>query len=254
MKNSMLKALYLAAVAAVFAGSVYVLRGGPDETRGNVRVLSRLDEYTTSNPTTTNTIPAFLMLPGKIGVLSIEAAPAPEAIPAGAATPAPGAAPSSPPAAATAPPASTVAGAKPSTPSTSSPGAIATPAAGAEPPVEPVADAPIPVSAIKPINEAELQKGFCTATLPRLVRQQYPGTYDDIPDADLEKQLLKLHPDYKGRLCVLPVWIAAKPHDIVKYEVSRDALAIPQTVWLWSGLIAAGFAVALLVAYRRLSD
>ncbi|OFW27218.1 MAG: hypothetical protein A3H97_22910 [Acidobacteria bacterium RIFCSPLOWO2_02_FULL_65_29] len=259
-----LKAGFVTAVAAVFAGSVLLLRGGAAETGGEIRVLSRLDEYTrASNPSIANTIPTFLMQAGRTGILPPPTAPAPDATlapgaPTATAPPAtapPATAPpaAAPPAAAppaAAPPAAAALGTGTGTP----PGAPAPAPAGGEQPAGPVPEAPIPVSAVRPLDEVELQKGFCTATLSRLVRQQYPGTYDGIPDAQLEKTLLKQRPEYKGRLCILPVWIDADPHDIVKYEVRQDVAAIPQVVWLWSGLIAAGFAVAGIVAYKRLSD
>lgn len=248
-----LKAGFVAAVAAVFAGSVLLLRGGAAETGGEIRVLSRLDEHTrASNPSIANTIPTFLMQAGRTGILPPPTPPTPDASP----TPT------------GAPPATTAPAAVAATPSTTgAPTASAAPAADGLPrggpasatspaggalPAEPTPETPIPISAVRPLDEVELQKGFCTATLPRLVRQQYPGTYDGIPDAQLEKILLKQRPEYKGRLCVLPVWIDADPHDIVKYEVSQDVAAIPGTVWLWSGLIAAGFAGAGFVAYKRL--
>lgn len=250
-----LKAGFVAAVAAVFAGSVLLLRGGASGTGGEIRVLSRLDEYTrASNPSVVNTIPTFLMQAGRTGILP----PTPPAPDATLSTT--GAPPAGAPPAAGATTASTTgapaAGTAPAAGGSSPPGgpASATSPAGGVLPAEPAPDAPIPVSAVRPLDEVELQKGFCTATVSRLVRQQYPGTYDGIPDAQLEKTLLKQRPEYKGRLCILPVWIDADPHDIVKYEVRQDVAAIPRTVWLWSGLIAIGFAVAVVVAYKRLSE
>jgi hypothetical protein len=74
---------------------------------------------------------------------------------------------------------------------------------------------------VKPLEVVELEKGICTAVLTRLVRQQYPGEYDSIPDAQLEKIVLQKRPEYRGRLCAFPVWITADPHEIVKYEVLR---------------------------------
>ncbi len=194
--SAFLKVCYGTLVAGVFVLSVIYLRGGPEAT-GNIRVLSRLDEYTkASNPTIPNTIPTFLMQAGSTGVLAGE------------------------------------------------------PTRSADNSTE----APIPLSAISPLNEAEVRKGFCTARLTTLVRQQYPGTYDSIPDAELEKSVLKLHPEYRDRLCVLPVWVEATPHDIVKYVVVQQSrFAVPSAVLLWASLITAGVAIAVLVVYNRLS-
>jgi hypothetical protein len=250
MGSALKTAGLLALVAAAFAGSVMLLRGGVSETDGEIRVLSRLDEYTLkSSPSIPNTIPGFLAQEGGTGVLPADVPAAPDGSPAEAApsSPATGSAPASPaappPATPTTPPAAS--GTPPSAPA---PGETASPGAKPTPDLAPE---PIPVSAVQPLNEVELQKGFCAATLPRLVRTQYPGTYDSIPDDELEKSLLKLHPDYKGRICVLPVWFTANPHDIIKYEVRQDAAAIPNTVWIYSGLIAAAFGLVAVVVYRK---
>ena len=107
---------------------------------------------------------------------------------------------------------------------------------------------------VKEIKEGELQKGVCSPSVPLLVRQQYPGAYDDWPDDRLEQTVLKAHPEYRDRLCVLPAWIDARPHDIVKYEPrSPSALAaLPQSqVLLWSTLVTAAVAFALLNVYCR---
>ncbi len=122
-----------------------------------------------------------------------------------------------------------------------------TPIDNAEPP-------PIPVETVKPVNEVELRKGFCTASLTRLVREQYPGVYDDLADEELVKSVLKQHPEYKDRVCILPVWVVATPHEIVKYEVEpQSPLAIPRSVLIYASAITAVFAVAAFIALRRLT-
>lgn len=118
-------------------------------------------------------------------------------------------------------------------------------AGAAEPPA-------IPVETVKPVNEAELRKAFCTPTLTRLIRQQYPGMYDDIADGDLVKQVLKTRPEYQDRVCVLPVWMPM-PRYIVKYQVDSQALsrlAIPRTTLMWAAGITAAFAIALGVLMK----
>jgi hypothetical protein len=123
----------------------------------------------------------------------------------------------------------------------------------AQPPTDPGAVSPALTTAdVMPIDEQELAKGICAATLPRLVRQQYPGTYDDISDEQLEKTVLAQHPEYRDRLCVFPVWITADPHDIVKYDVeSARTLGVGNTRLLKSGLIAVVFGAAA-VLYMKL--
>ena len=62
------KVAYVTSVAGVFVVSVIYLRGDILPT-GDIRVTSRLDEYTrASNPNVPNTIPTFLMQPGSTGI------------------------------------------------------------------------------------------------------------------------------------------------------------------------------------------
>jgi hypothetical protein len=105
---------------------------------------------------------------------------------------------------------------------------------------------------ILPVDEAELKKGFCTATLPQLVRQQFPGSYDSLTDEELEKTLLETRPEYKDKVCVFPIWVTTDPHDIVKYEVVPDRPRRPgRTRVIRAGLITALTGLVGLVALRR---
>jgi len=221
---------FAVAVLIAFAVSAKVLRDRIPEAQGSVRLVARLDEHTMKEgPQVKNAIPSFLELPGEVGIL-------PDPVP---------------------PPADPSAAASSATPagsaSTAAAPAASTPApeAAAPPATEPSSDQPILITDIKPIAETELQKGYCTSSLTKLIRQRYPGTYEGIPDEDLEKSVLKQHPEYKGRICVFPAWITASPHTIIKYEVVRGVKAIPPTIWLWSGGIAAVFGVALLAAHKK---
>jgi hypothetical protein len=107
-------------------------------------------------------------------------------------------------------------------------------------------------SEIVPIDEAELKKGFCTATLTQLVRQQFPGSYDSLSDEELENTLLENRPEYKDKVCVFPVWVTTDPHNIIKYEVVPDGpLAVKRMRWLRAGLMTALAGVVGFVALRR---
>src|SRR5262245_47162607 len=168
---------FAVAVLIAFAVSAKVLRDRVPEAQGVVKLVARLDEHTMKEgPQVKNAIPSFLDLPGTVGIL-----PDPVAPPADASAPA---SPATPPASPAAPP----------TPSGETPA----PEAAAPPVAEPPSDQPILITDIKPIVETELQKGYCTASLTKLVRQRYPGTYEGIADEDLEKSVLKQHPEYKG--------------------------------------------------------
>jgi hypothetical protein len=229
---------FAVAIVIAFGVSVKVLRDRLPEAQGNVKIVARLDEHTTSaGPEVANAIPTFLELPGEVGILHEPQAPPADAAAPSATTPAP---------AATAPaaPASATPEAGSAQPADAAPAAVA----------ETSPDAPIPLTAVQTLVATELQKGYCTISLTKLVRQRYPGTYESIPDADLEKSVLKQHPEYKGRMCVFPAWITASPHSIVKYEIVRGVTVVPPSIWIWSGGIAAAFGVALLVAYKRLVE
>lgn len=109
---------------------------------------------------------------------------------------------------------------------------------------------PVPTTNdVRPVDETELRQGFCTSSLARLIRQQYPGFYDDMPDEELEKTVVKKRPEFKDRLCVLPVWINAGPHEIIKYEVTSSVLTIAWR-WLWAALITAAVGAGGVVIYR----
>ena len=239
---------FAVAVLVAFGVSVKVLRDRLPEGQGTVKVVARLDEHTiAAGPEVANTIPTFLELPGEVGILadSPAAAAAPASAPGApaTATEAPAAAAASP----TSPPAAPA--------STPAEGGSAPPAEAAPPPVaESAADQPILPDAVQPILETELQKGYCSASVTKLIRQRYPGTYDSIPDADLEKGVLKQRPEYKGRICVFPAWITASPHTIVKYEIERSVIVVPPSIWIWSGGIAAAFGFALFMAYKQLVE
>jgi hypothetical protein len=78
---------------------------------------------------------------------------------------------------------------------------------------------------IEYLSPDELQKGVCTPSLARLIRARYPGSYDDVADALLERRVIAKHPEYRDVVCWLPAWIPAEPHEIVKYEWSASAVA-----------------------------
>jgi hypothetical protein len=83
-----------------------------------------------------------------------------------------------------------------------------------------------------------------------LVRQEFPGYYDQIPDDKLEQAVLEKHPDYRDRLCALPAWMDVTPHDIIKYEMK----ALPPfraSAFLWSALSVAAFVLFVLNVYYR---
>jgi len=106
-------------------------------------------------------------------------------------------------------------------------------------------------SAINEIDETDLKNIVCTARLAMLVRQEFPGYYERIPDDQLERSVLRKHPEYRGRLCSLPAWMDATPHEIIKYQL-KPLPTFRLSVVLWSALATATFVVIALNIYFRL--
>ena len=130
------------------------------------------------------------------------------------------------------------------------PGALGIVTAGALPTTQATSTAGV---IVKPLKETELAKGFCTARLSHLVRQQYPSSYDNVPDAELERLVLEKRPPYRDKLCVLPAWIDATPLEIVKYAVPSSAgAALDPKGWLRAAIAATVFLFVALNLYYRL--
>ena len=103
-----------------------------------------------------------------------------------------------------------------------------------------------PAEPVQALDEAELRSGFCTQSVPRQIRHQYPGYYDSWPDDKLEHVALEKYPEMRDRLCTLSYKIEATPENIIKYELQpRTAI---ESAALWSmvvfitGLVAFGCA------------
>lgn len=207
--------VFVAKLGLTFAAVYAASSGEAAITGGEARILARLDEHTTGQSASVkDTIPTFLLRPGLLGTL-----PAPEPQPSAAV---------------------------PATVSTSSP---STPAAAVDVPT-----GLVPLSAITSLNDGELRKGFCTPTLTSLIRQRFPGSYDGMADAELEKRVLAKYPEYRGRICDLPAWIGAGPHEIVKYEAVNHRPASVPTLppWVMAGLATFVLALISLNLYYRL--
>jgi hypothetical protein len=106
-------------------------------------------------------------------------------------------------------------------------------------------------SAINEIDENQLRNVVCTPSLALLVRQEFPGYYEQIQDDQLERAVLKRHPEYRDRLCALPAWLDATPRDIIKYQL-KPLPPFRMSVVLWSILAVGGYVIAVLNVYYRL--
>src|SRR5262245_1127805 len=106
-------------------------------------------------------------------------------------------------------------------------------------------------TAIHDVDENELRNVVCAPSVAALVRQEFPGYYERIPDDQLERSVLEKHPDYRNKLCALPAWMDAMPHDIIKYQL-KPLPPLRLSVVLWSMASMVAFVVVVLNLYYRL--
>jgi hypothetical protein len=178
-----LKALIALSTIAIGVAMIAITHREPRPTRGNVVIVSTLDDFTQhAGPTAPNTVPAFLALPGRVGALGASA------------------------------------------------------------------DADEPVHAI---DEAELERGFCTPSVTRQIRHQYPGYYESWPDDKLERLALEKYPEMRDQVCTLSYKIDATPEGIIKYELKPRTLIASGTIWLLTLLVTGAFALGGANLYYR---
>jgi hypothetical protein len=104
---------------------------------------------------------------------------------------------------------------------------------------------------LKPMSHEDLQTGFCSASLAKQIRYQFPGFYESWPDDKLERVALEKYPEFQDRLCVLPVSLGVSPDDVVTYRVRARTLVESTILWSRTVLITGLLAMALLNVYYR---
>ena len=104
---------------------------------------------------------------------------------------------------------------------------------------------------VKTIDEAHLRRGFCSASVARLVRHEHPGFYDGWPDAKLERAVVERLPDYRHRLCAISYEVDALPADIVKYQLRARSIGEWAGLVVWTLAVPAAFAALCLLVYYR---
>jgi hypothetical protein len=106
----------------------------------------------------------------------------------------------------------------------------------------------------EPLSEAELRKGFCTSSVAQMIRHRYPNDYKSLNDAELERRVLGKHPEYRDQICDLPAWIAAAPHQVVKYEAATTPASVVPLVlaWLGAAIVTIGIGLVTLDVYYRI--
>lgn len=109
-----------------------------------------------------------------------------------------------------------------------------------------------PRDPVRSIQESDLQQGFCSQSVARQVRHEYPGFYEKWPDDKLEHEFLQKYPQYADRVCVLSVRFDATASDIIKYELKPRSLLAHVFLWLRTLTLTAMFALVCLNVYYRL--
>jgi hypothetical protein len=109
-----------------------------------------------------------------------------------------------------------------------------------------------PIDPVRSMDQSDLQQGFCSQSVVRQVRYEYPGYYDDWPNDKLERMVLKKHPEYAERVCVLSVRFDAAANEVIKYELKPRSVLGHAALWLRTLLITAVFVGGCLNVYYRL--
>lgn len=109
-----------------------------------------------------------------------------------------------------------------------------------------------PDDPVRFLRESDLQQGFCSQSVAKQVRYEYPGYYDQWPDDKLERVVLEKYPEYVDRVCTLSVRLDASAHEIIKYELKPRSLMGHAALWSRTLLITTLFAAACLNVYYRL--
>ena len=108
---------------------------------------------------------------------------------------------------------------------------------------------------LEDLSDADLGTGFCSASLAKQIRYEFPGFYESWPDDKLERVALEKYPELQDRLCVLPSQLGVSPDDVVKYRLRNRTIVEFVILWSRTALIRLAFAMVLLnVHYRLLLD
>jgi hypothetical protein len=105
---------------------------------------------------------------------------------------------------------------------------------------------------LETLSDADLGSGFCSASVARQIRYEFPGFYENWPDDKLERVALEKYPEFQDRLCVLPSQLGVSPDDVVKYRLRDRTIVELTTLWSRTALITLSFAMVLLNVYYRL--
>jgi hypothetical protein len=105
---------------------------------------------------------------------------------------------------------------------------------------------------LKEMSDEDLGKGFCSASLAKQIRYEFPGFYESWPDDKLERVALEKYPEFQDRLCVIPSQFGVSPDDVVKYRLRDRTIVELVILWGRTASITLVFAMMLLNVYYRL--
>jgi hypothetical protein len=109
-----------------------------------------------------------------------------------------------------------------------------------------------PDEPVKALDTADLREGFCSPSLARQIRHQYPGFYDAWPDETLEHLALEKYPEMRDQRCTLSYKVDASPVGIVKYQLKPRSLAESGSRWLLTIVATGLWAIGCANLYYRL--
>jgi hypothetical protein len=105
---------------------------------------------------------------------------------------------------------------------------------------------------LKPLSDADLQTGFCSASLAKQIRYQFPGFYEGWADDRLERVALEKYPEFQDRVCILPTSLGVSPDDVLRYRLRKRTIVEWAMIWSRTALMTGLFAIVLLNVYYRL--
>ncbi len=109
-----------------------------------------------------------------------------------------------------------------------------------------------PDDPVRILQESDLRQGFCSESVAKQVRYEFPGYYEQWPDEKLERVVLQKYPEYAERLCLLSHRLDASADQVIKYELRPRTLAGHATLWSRTLLLTILFAAICLNVYYRL--
>jgi hypothetical protein len=109
-----------------------------------------------------------------------------------------------------------------------------------------------PEDPVRTLQESDLRQGFCSQSIAKQVRYEFPGYYEQWPDDKLERVVLQKYPEYAERLCLLSHRLDASADQVIKYELKPRTLLGHATLWSRTALLTILFAAVCLNLYYRL--